>query len=86
MTHSSDPGRGMTFDRLRETEFAALNDGGIYLNSASIGPLPARSVAALAACNRDRARPAMWPLERINAVLNEARWMASRLINADESE
>jgi selenocysteine lyase/cysteine desulfurase len=76
----------MDFDQLRHTEFSALNDGSIYLNSASVGPLPARSVAALAACNRDRARPAMWPLERINAVLNEARWLASRLINADESE
>ena len=75
----------MSFDELRQTEFSALN-GGIFLNSASIGPLPARSVAALAACNRDRARPAMWPLDRINTVLTEARWMASRLINADESE
>jgi hypothetical protein len=37
------------FDELRRTEFAALNDGGIFLNSASIGPLPARSVAVLAA-------------------------------------
>jgi selenocysteine lyase/cysteine desulfurase len=76
----------MDLDELRRTEFAALNDGGIFLNSASVGPLPSRSVAALAACNRDRARPAMWPIERINAILTEARWMASRLINADESE
>lgn len=48
--------------------------------------MPSRSVASLAACNRDRAQPAIWPEDRINAVLSEARWMAGRLINADESE
>ncbi|MES2125592.1 MAG: aminotransferase class V-fold PLP-dependent enzyme [Gemmatimonadota bacterium] len=71
---------------LRRNEFAALDDGGIFLNSASVGPMPARSVAVLAAANRDRARPAMWPLERINAILSEARYLSARLINADESE
>jgi cysteine desulfurase/selenocysteine lyase len=76
----------MNLAELRRTEFAALNDGGIFLNSASIGPLPSRSVAALAACNRDRARPGLWPIERINAILTESRWLAGRLINADEDE
>ena len=76
----------MELHELRATEFAALNDGGIFLNSASVGPMPARSVAILAACNRDRARPAMWPLERINAVLSESRYLSARLINATESE
>ncbi len=76
----------MSADDLRTTEFSGLNDGSVFLNSASIGPLPARSVAALAACNRDRARPGLWPLERINTILDEARWMAGRTINADESE
>jgi selenocysteine lyase/cysteine desulfurase len=75
----------VTFDDLRRDEFGALNDGGIFLNSASIGPLPARTVAALAACNRDRARPGIWPLERVNTILDEARWLAGRLINADPS-
>ncbi len=73
-------------EELRRTEFAALDGQGIYLNSASIGPMPARSVAILAACNRDRARPALWPVERQNAVLKESRWLASRLINAGEDE
>ena len=76
----------MSFAQLRQTEFPALNDGSIFLNSASVGPLPSRTVAALAACNRDRARPGLWPIERINAILTEARWLAGRLINADESE
>jgi selenocysteine lyase/cysteine desulfurase len=74
------------FDELRRSEFSALDGGGIYLNAASTGPLPARSVAVLAACNRDRARPAMWPVERLNAILGEARWLAARLINAGEDE
>ena len=74
------------FEDLRRTEFAALNDGGVFLNSASVGPMPARSVAILAACNRDRARPGLWPVERINTILNESRWLAGRLINAGEDE
>ncbi len=73
-------------DDLRRMEFAALSDRGIFLNSASVGPMPARSVAVLAACNRDRARPGMWPVERINAVLHESRWLAARLLNAGEDE
>ena len=71
---------------MRRTEFAALAGGGIYLNSASIGPLPARSVSVLAECNADRARPATWSLERINAILTEARRLSGRLINADAGE
>lgn len=71
---------------MRRTEFAALDGGGIYLNSASIGPLPARSVSVLAECNADRARPATWSLERINAILTEARRLSGRLINADAGE
>ncbi|MGH7594568.1 MAG: aminotransferase class V-fold PLP-dependent enzyme [Gemmatimonadales bacterium] len=73
-------------DRLRRTEFNALQDAGIYLNSASIGPLPARSVAVLEACNRDRARPGSWSLERINEILDSARRLAGRLINAKDGE
>lgn len=71
---------------LRRTEFSALNDGSIFLNSASVGPMPARSVAILAACNRDRSRPWMWPVERLNTILEESRWMAGRLINAATDE
>lgn len=74
------------FEELRRIEFGALNDGGVFLNSASIGPLPARSVALLGAANRDRARPAMWPVDRINAILSESRYLSARLINATEGE
>jgi cysteine desulfurase / selenocysteine lyase len=71
---------------LRQSEFDALEGAGVYLNSASIGPLPARSVAALAECNGDRARPARWPLERINHILTTARAQSARLINAHVDE
>ncbi len=74
------------FEELRRTEFAALDGHGIYLNSASIGPMPSRSVAVLAACNRDRARPGLWPVERLNTILSESRWLSARLINAAEDE
>lgn len=74
------------FAALRRAEFSALDDGGIFLNSASVGPMPSRSVALLAAANRDRSRPVMWPVERLNAILSEARYLASRLINADEAD
>jgi selenocysteine lyase/cysteine desulfurase len=71
---------------VRSAEFAALDDGGIYLNSASIGPLPARSVAALAACNGDRGRPGTWSLDRINTILGRSRRLCAQLINAEPDE
>ena len=74
------------FDELRHAEFAALDGQGIYLNSASIGPMPSRSVAVLAACNRDRAKPGLWSVDRLNTVLSESRWLSARLINAAEDE
>ena len=74
------------FEELRRTEFAALDGQGIFLNSASVGPMPSRSVAVLAACSRDRARPGLWPVERLNTILAEARWLSARLINAAEGE
>ncbi len=76
----------MTFEHLRRTEFSAIDDGGVFLNSASIGPLPASAVAVLGECNRDRARPGSWGLERINAILNRSRALAAQLINADAAD
>lgn len=76
----------MRCEELRRTEFAALDGQGVYLNSAAIGPMPSRAVAVLGACNRDRARPGLWPVERLNTILAESRWLAARLINAAEDE
>src|SRR5262245_20983610 len=71
---------------MRANEFADVEQSGIYLNSASIGPLPARSVAALAACNADRAVPDRWSLDRINTILTGSRRLAARLLNAHEHD
>lgn len=71
--------------RLRETEFGAVARG-IYLNSASTGPMPARAVEALEAANRDRADPLRWTVERANATLDTARRLAARLIGAEPDE
>jgi selenocysteine lyase/cysteine desulfurase len=74
------------FERLRADEFAAVTSRGIYLNSASTGPYPARTVRALDAANRDRADPVTWTVERANATLDRSRALAARLIGADAEE
>ncbi|HEY4319792.1 MAG TPA: aminotransferase class V-fold PLP-dependent enzyme [Gemmatimonadales bacterium] len=71
---------------VRQREFAAIEAPGIFLNSASMGPLPARSVAALATANSDRGQPSRWPIERINAILDGARQRSARIIGAAADE
>jgi selenocysteine lyase/cysteine desulfurase len=77
----------MTFDweRVRREEFAAL-EGMAYCNTASVGPMPARAVAVLEECNRDRARPDRWPVERLNAILQRSRQLCAELIGAEADE
>lgn len=67
-------------------EFAALDREGIFLNSASVGPMPDRSVRVLEQCNRDRARPSAWPVERMLEILRTAREHTAKLIGADADE
>ncbi len=71
---------------LRHTEFAALDGAGIFLNSASIGPLPARTLAVVQQANRDRAAPFDWPRERLDRILGGARHRAARLIGAQDDD
>jgi selenocysteine lyase/cysteine desulfurase len=70
---------------LRSSEFPAIDASGIYLNSASIGPMPRRALEALHAANADRAVPIDWPMERLDAILGGARERAAALIGADPS-
>ncbi len=70
-------------ERLRREEFAPVVASGIYLNSASTGPLPARAVDELARGNADRADPSRWTVERQNDAYAEARRCSAALINAD---
>jgi selenocysteine lyase/cysteine desulfurase len=71
---------------LREREFGPVTRRGIYLNSASIGPMPASAIEVLAEANRDRADPVLWTLDRLNGILSDARSLAARLIGAEPDE
>lgn len=79
----------MTFDveRLRLTDFPWAGTGEcIYLNAASTGPLPERSVRAEQEFTRLRATPYRISQEQQFAVLDSARDLTARLINADAEE
>lgn len=79
----------MTFDveRLRRDEFPWTASGEcIYLNAASTGPLPERSVRAQAEFTRLRATPYRISQERQFAVLDRARELVARLIGAEVEE
>lgn len=67
---------------LRQGEFAALGSERIFLNSASVGPMPSRALAALEAGNRDRGAPWLWPVERMNEIHGRSRSLAASLIGA----
>jgi selenocysteine lyase/cysteine desulfurase len=79
----------MTFDveQLRRTEFPWTQTGEcIYLNAASTGPLPERSVRAEQEFTRLRATPYRISQEEQFTVLDRARDLVARLIHADAEE
>src|SRR5690606_6367738 len=61
-------------------------DGINYCNTASTGPMPASSLRVLEQANRDRARPDLWTVERMNGVLQRARELSAALVGADPDE
>ena len=61
-------------------------DGTVYLNHASIGPLPERTRLALEQFNRRRAAPYLLPDREMFAMLGESRRLAARLIGASAEE
>jgi cysteine desulfurase/selenocysteine lyase len=73
-------------DRLRRDEFpwAAAGEA-IYLNAASTGPLPERTLRAQADFSRKRAAPFRLSHEEQFAVLDECRGRAAAMIGAEES-
>ena len=77
----------MTLDvaRLRAEEFPWTADT-VYLNTASIGPLPERSRRAIEAFDRRRTTPHLLPDIDLQAVLATGRRLAARLIGADATE
>lgn len=79
----------MTFDveRLRLTEFSWTQTGEcVYLNAASTGPLPERTVRAQEAFTRRRAAPYRLSTEEQFSVLGRSRELVAPLIGADVEE
>jgi selenocysteine lyase/cysteine desulfurase len=72
-------------DLLRSTEFPWTTDT-IYLNNASIGPLPERSRLVLEEFNRGRAAPHVLRDRELFAMLAETRRKIARLIGAAAEE
>ena len=70
---------------LRAAEFPWA-DGTVYLNHASIGPLPERTRLVLDEFNRRRAAPFLLPDRELFAMLAESRRLAARLVGARAEE
>lgn len=70
---------------LVEREFPGLA-GTIYLNSASIGPIPERTRAATEAFNRRRAAPHLLTDPDLFAIFAESRRLIAQLLNATPGE
>ncbi len=77
----------MPFDPtdLRASDFPWTSETA-YLDSASIGPVPTRSLATLDAFNALRATPHRLPKDAQFGVLTRARELAARLLNASIGE
>ena len=74
-----------TFKALRTSEFPWTADT-IYLNNASIGPIPERTRRALDEFTAKRTAPHLLPDRDIFTGLAEARLGVAQLINADPAE
>jgi cysteine desulfurase/selenocysteine lyase len=83
----STPSSPSSFDvsALRRAEFP-WSDETVYLNHASIGPLPERTRLALEAFNRRRAMPFRLPDRDLFGTLTECRRQISQLISASPDE
>lgn len=76
---------GYDVAELRRTEFPWTKDT-IYLNHASVGPLPERTRLALEAFNRRRAAPFLLPDRDLFATLNQSRRLAAQLVGGHPEE
>jgi selenocysteine lyase/cysteine desulfurase len=74
-----------TFKALRTSEFPWTADT-VYLNNASIGPIPERTRRALDEFTAKRTAPHLLPDRELFAGLAAARLGLAQLINADPSE
>jgi selenocysteine lyase/cysteine desulfurase len=76
---------GYDIGELRRTEFPWTQDT-IYLNNASVGPLPERTRVVLDRFNRRRAAPFQLPDRDLFATMAESRRLAAKLIGGDPEE
>ncbi len=74
-----------TFRALRTTEFPWTADT-VYLNNASIGPIPERTRRALDQFTAKRTAPHLLPDRDLQGMLQGARELVADLINADPGE
>lgn len=79
------PAPALALPEIRAGEFP-WTDGTVYLNNASIGPLPERTRLALEEFNRRRAAPFRLPDRDLFALLAESRRLAAGLIGAAPEE
>lgn len=74
-----------SFRALRTTEFPWTADT-VYLNNASIGPIPERTRRALDQFTAKRTAPHLLPDRELFAMLQSARELVADLLNADPGE
>src|SRR3954462_7027190 len=79
------PPPGYDLERLRAQEFPWAGET-IYLNHASVGPLPERTRLALEAFNRKRAAPHQLPDRDLMTMLSDSRRLAAELVGAAPEE
>jgi selenocysteine lyase/cysteine desulfurase len=72
-------------EELRSLEFPWTSET-IYLNSASTGPLPERTIHVLDDLNRRRATPMRLPDDDLMSILAESRRLLASLVNASPQE
>ncbi len=76
---------GYNLAELRRTEFP-WTESTVYLNNASVGPLPERTRAVLEAFNRKRAAPFQLPDRDLITTMVESRRLAGQLVGAFPEE
>jgi cysteine desulfurase/selenocysteine lyase len=82
---TSHPSPGYDIAELRRVEFPWTRDT-IYLNHASVGPLPERTRLTLDTFNRKRAAPHQLPDRELIATMAESRRLCAELIGAAAEE
>jgi selenocysteine lyase/cysteine desulfurase len=73
-------------ERLRHEEFPWMREGATYMNAASTGPLPQRSVDVQVDFTRRRAAPHLVPFDDQFGALAKCRALVATMINASAGD